>query len=203
MADGAVGMDEARQRAYAVKLEDMNPGDPELFKSNAFWSYFERLRNEDPVHWCRESEFGPYWSVTRYNDIMAVDTNHGVFSSEAALGGITIRDARPDLRRPSFIAMDPPRQCASEPDLGLPPGIGRAGVKKGDPQVEGAVDQGEGLGLPEGGMPPEGGGAEPDRGNLQTGAAERTLLHGRLRKWWAARGSNPRPPGCKPGALTS
>jgi len=40
---------------------------------------------------------------------MAVDTNHGVFSSDAALGGITIRDARPDLRRPSFIAMDPPR----------------------------------------------------------------------------------------------
>ena len=45
----------------------------------------------------------------RYNDIMAVDTNHQVFSSDAALGGITIRDARPDLRRPSFIAMDPPR----------------------------------------------------------------------------------------------
>jgi len=22
-------------------------------------------------------------------------------------------------------------------------------------------------------------------------------------RWWAARGSNPRPPGCKPGALTS
>ena len=75
MADGTVGMDEARRRAYAVKLEDMNPGDPELFKSNAFWSYFERLRNEDPVHWCRESEFGPYWSVTRYNDIMAVSVN--------------------------------------------------------------------------------------------------------------------------------
>ena len=109
MADGAISLDEARARAYALKLEDLNPGDPELFKSNAFWPVFERLRNEDPVHWCRDSEFGPYWSVTRYNDIMAVDTNHGVFSSEAALGGITIRDARPDLRRPSFIAMDPPR----------------------------------------------------------------------------------------------
>ena len=109
MADGVIGLDEARARAFGMKLEDMNPGDPELFKANAFWPYFERLRNEEPVHWCRDSEFGPYWSVTRYNDIMAVDTNHGVFSSEAALGGITIRDARPDLRRPSFIAMDPPR----------------------------------------------------------------------------------------------
>jgi len=109
MADGAMKLeDEARARAYSMPLEDINPGDPELFLNNGFWAYFERLRAEDPVHWCKDSEFGPYWSVTRYEDIMAVDTNHGAFSSDAALGGITIRDARPDLRRPSFIAMDPP-----------------------------------------------------------------------------------------------
>jgi len=110
MADGAMKLaDEARDRAWSMPLEEMNPGDPDLFRTNTFWPYFERLRAEEPVHWCRDSEFGPYWSVTRYADIMAVDTNHGVFSSEAALGGITIRDARPDLRRPSFIAMDPPK----------------------------------------------------------------------------------------------
>jgi cytochrome P450 len=110
MADGAMKLaDEARDRAFSMPLEEMNPGDPDLFRTNTFWPYFERLRAEEPVHWCRESEFGPYWSVTRYADIMAVDTNHQVFSSEAALGGITIRDARPDLRRPSFIAMDPPK----------------------------------------------------------------------------------------------
>ncbi len=113
MADGAMklatSLEEARARAYATPLEDFHPGDPDLFRTNTHWPYFERLRKEDPVHWCRDSEFGPYWSVTRYNDIMAVDTNHQVFSSDAALGGITIRDARPDLRRPSFIAMDPPR----------------------------------------------------------------------------------------------
>jgi cytochrome P450 len=50
--------------------------------------------------------------VTKYNDIMAVDTNHQAFSSEAALGGITIRDNPVDLRRPSFIAMDPPKHDA-------------------------------------------------------------------------------------------
>ena len=110
MADGATNLrDEARARAYATPLEDFHPGDPDLFLNDAHWPYFERLRAEDPVHWCKDSEFGPYWSVTRYQDIMAVDTNHGVFSSDAALGGITIRDARPDLRRPSFIAMDPPK----------------------------------------------------------------------------------------------
>ena len=110
MADGAMKpIDEARARAYSMALEDMNPGDPDLFRTNTHWPYFERLRAEDPVHWCKDSEFGPYWSVTRYNDIMTVDTNHEVFSSDAMLGGITIRDARQDHRRPSFIAMDPPK----------------------------------------------------------------------------------------------
>ncbi|MDP3869096.1 cytochrome P450 [Phenylobacterium sp.] len=110
MADGAMKLaDEARARAYSLPREEFNPGDPELFRTNTHWPYFERLRREEPVHWCKDSEFGPYWSITKYNDIMTVDTNHGVFSSEAALGGITIRDARPDLRRPSFIAMDPPK----------------------------------------------------------------------------------------------
>ena len=110
MADVAMKLaDEAKARAYSLPLEEFHPGDPDLFRTDTHWPYFERLRREDPVHWCADSEFGPYWSVTRFNDIMAVDTNHGVFSSEAALGGITIRDARPDLRRPSFIAMDPPK----------------------------------------------------------------------------------------------
>jgi cytochrome P450 len=114
MADGSPYMSSdqtaraARERAYATPLADFHVGDPDLFATDTHWPWFERLRAEAPVHYCRESEFGPYWSVTRFEDIMAVDTNHGVFSSEAARGGITIRDARPDLRRPSFIAMDPP-----------------------------------------------------------------------------------------------
>ena len=44
--------------------------------TNTIWPFFERLRAEDPVHYCAESEFGPYWSITRYDDIMAVETNH-------------------------------------------------------------------------------------------------------------------------------
>jgi cytochrome P450 len=109
MADGSSPIArDARERAYATPLQDFNPGDPELFLTDSHWPWFERLRAEAPVHYCRESEFGPYWSITRYADIMAVDTNHATFSSDSALGGITIRDARADLRRPSFIAMDPP-----------------------------------------------------------------------------------------------
>src|SRR6202051_2425683 len=100
---------EARERAAALPLEQFDPGNPELFRSDSFWPYFDRLRREDPVHYCKDSMFGPYWSVTKYNDIMDVDTNHAVFSSATALGGITIRDIPSHLRSESFIAMDQPR----------------------------------------------------------------------------------------------
>jgi cytochrome P450 len=43
---------------------------------------------------------------------MEIETNHAVFSSASSLGGITIRDIDPDLRRESFIAMDQPRHGA-------------------------------------------------------------------------------------------
>jgi len=102
----------ARERACALPLEDFDPGHPDLFRSDTHWPYFDRLRKEDPVHYTRDSMFGPYWSVTKYNDIMEVETNHSAFSSAASLGGITIRDMSPDLRRESFIAMDQPRHSA-------------------------------------------------------------------------------------------
>jgi cytochrome P450 len=102
----------ARQRAASLPLEAFDPGDPELFRTDTFWPYFDRLRKEAPVHYTKDSMFGPYWSVTRYNDIMDIETNHAVFSSAAMLGGITIRDIDPDLRRESFIAMDQPRHSA-------------------------------------------------------------------------------------------
>ncbi|MBO4226686.1 cytochrome P450 [Bradyrhizobium neotropicale] len=104
--------DRARERAFALPLEEFDPADPELFRSNAHWPYFDRLREEDPVHYTSDSMFGPYWSITRYEDIIDVEANHAVFSSASALGGITLVDVTPDLRRESFISMDPPRHAA-------------------------------------------------------------------------------------------
>jgi len=108
MADGSVDiLKDARAKAYATALADLNPAQPGLFQSNTMWPIFERLRKEDPVHFTAESEYGPYWSITKYNDIMAVDTNHQVFSSE---GGITIATQDGDEGPlPMFIAMDPPK----------------------------------------------------------------------------------------------
>ncbi|HEX7761576.1 MAG TPA: cytochrome P450 [Caulobacteraceae bacterium] len=99
----------ARERAYSMPIEDIKPADPELFRSDTLWPYFERLRKEDPVHYAVDDEFGPYWSVTKYNDIMAVDTNHQAFSSQ---GSITIGDQEEDFSLPMFIAMDPPKHDA-------------------------------------------------------------------------------------------
>jgi cytochrome P450 len=97
---------------YGLPLESLNVAQPALFQQDAHWAYFERLRAEDPVHFCAESIFGPYWSVTKFKDIMYVDTHHEIFSSE---GGITVgpppTDTPPEeqFRTPMFIAMDPPK----------------------------------------------------------------------------------------------
>ncbi|MHB8528610.1 MAG: cytochrome P450 [Caulobacteraceae bacterium] len=110
MADGAVDiLKDARAEAWATPLETLDMSLAERFRAYTFWPFFERLRAEAPVHWCPESEHGPYWSVTKYADIMTVETNHGVFSSE---GGITVADEREDFKLPMFIAMDPPKHDA-------------------------------------------------------------------------------------------
>jgi len=103
-------LSKAREDAYSMPLEKINPAQPDRFQSNTIWPYFERLRKEDPVHYTPESLYGPYWSITKYNDIMAIDTNHQVFSSEATMGGITLigNHGDPDPL-PMFIAMDPPK----------------------------------------------------------------------------------------------
>jgi len=99
----------ASEKAHATPLDEFNMINPSLFQSNTHWHYFERLRKEDPVHYCKESPVGPYWSITRFNDIMQVDTNHSVFSSEPS---IVVLDPEETFRLPMFIAMDPPKHDA-------------------------------------------------------------------------------------------
>jgi cytochrome P450 len=100
---------DAREAAYATPIERIDVSNPHLYQDDTWRPYFERLRREDPVHWCEAGMYGSYWSVTRYRDIMAVDTNQHAFSSDALMGGIVLRDLPMDMRRPSFISMDPPK----------------------------------------------------------------------------------------------
>ena len=87
-------------------LEQIDFSDPRLLEQDAWRPYFARLREEDPVHYQAESPFGPFWSITRFDDIVAVDSNYEVFSSEPT---IIIGDLTDDMRVEQFIAMDPPK----------------------------------------------------------------------------------------------
>jgi len=97
---------------YSIPLEQIDPSDAELFETDTLWGYFERLRKEAPVHWCNNRddgvyEFGPFWSVTRYDDIVHVEKNPELFSSEPS---IVISDPDPEFPlQAGFISMDGPR----------------------------------------------------------------------------------------------
>ncbi len=94
--------------AYSLPLDRIDVSDPKLYQNDIWYPYFERLRREDPVHWCQNGMHGSYWSVTKYKDIMHVETHHQAYSSEAKHGGITITDRPAEFRRRSFISSDPP-----------------------------------------------------------------------------------------------
>src|SRR5262252_4089500 len=98
-----------REDAWSIPLDKIDVSRPQLYQDDVWHPYFERLRREDPVHWCENGMYGSFWSVTKYKDIMAVDTNQKVYSSDAMMGGIVLRDTPMDYRRPSFISMDQPK----------------------------------------------------------------------------------------------
>jgi cytochrome P450 len=104
----SVVQQQAREAAWSMPLDAIDPANPDYFVEDTVGHYFARLRRDDPVHRSVSPVFGPYWSVTRYQDIMAVDTNHAVFSSDWTLGGITLTDAPEGEKLKMFIAMDPP-----------------------------------------------------------------------------------------------
>jgi cytochrome P450 len=89
-----------------VPLDQVDFSDPLLLKNDTWHDYFRRLRDESPVHYQADSPFGPFWSITRFEDIVAVDSNFQDFSSEPT---IIIGEVGDDLPAEMFIAMDPPK----------------------------------------------------------------------------------------------
>jgi len=118
----------ARERIYAAPLESLNPGDAHSFVNEEMWWKFERLRAEDPVHYTPESEsaHGAYWSITKWDDIIAIDTDTAQFSNEVSTS-LSLPGSNPSVLRmvgpdatpaevreaeirglPSLLSMDPP-----------------------------------------------------------------------------------------------
>lgn len=99
---------------YSLPLEDINVLQPRLFQEDAIWPYFERLRKEDPVHFFDDPRFGRHWSITRFKDIMYVDTHHDIFSSAGGItAGVPVNPESESqgggFQTRMFIAMDPPK----------------------------------------------------------------------------------------------
>jgi len=98
--------------AADVAIEDINPVNPWMFSQNRWQEYFKRLRREDPIHFNETETAGRYWSLTRYDDIKAVDTDWQNFSSARGITiGLPIGAEPPPgalTGIQTFIAQDPP-----------------------------------------------------------------------------------------------
>lgn len=127
--------------ANATPLAEINPARPDRFQADTIWPYFERLRREDPVHFTPESEFGPYWSITRWNDIMAVDTDNVAFSSADGIALANLEALAeqekvlgPRQRRGAgFITMDEPEHMTRR--KAVTPTVAPANIAKMAPLV--------------------------------------------------------------------
>ena len=95
-------------------LAELDPGNGDWFEQDKELRVFERLRQQSPVHLTEESQFGPYWSITRFEEVKYVDTNQQLFSSDIMNGGIRLggrpmEAPPPDLfHLPMFIMEDQP-----------------------------------------------------------------------------------------------
>ncbi len=94
-------------------MRSIHVADPQLFLNGDILDVLATLRTRDPVHYCDDSPYGPYWSVTRYSDIMQVDKDYETFSSDAHLGGVMIDDdivgdVDSEFFVKAFITTDPP-----------------------------------------------------------------------------------------------
>jgi cytochrome P450 len=92
-----------------MPLDQIDVSDPRLYQEDIHYPYFERLRRDAPVHYCKNSKYGPFWSVTKFKDIMTVETHPEIYSFAAKLGGVNIADRPTTVRTSGFLAMDPPR----------------------------------------------------------------------------------------------
>jgi len=98
----------ARHQVATMTLEELDVAHWDLMRFDTVWPYFERLRRESPVYFHENSIVGPFWSVTNYKLIKAVDTDAARFSSEPTIG-LNVAPEQDDAS--SFIAMDDPQHA--------------------------------------------------------------------------------------------
>jgi cytochrome P450 len=106
----------AADKMTHIPANGFDMAQPELYANVDVLETFKILREEDPIHFAENPHFGPMWHVTRYQDIVAIDTDHKRFSSSDQFGGIQIDDAvvRPPVEGveiSAFITKDQPEHA--------------------------------------------------------------------------------------------
>ena len=103
--------------ANELTIDQINPHNPYLFLEDRWQDHFARLRAEDPVHLNELETAGRFWSVTKYEDVRAVDGDWETYSSAKGITlGIkeiaTAEENEGQVGIQTFIAMDPPEHTA-------------------------------------------------------------------------------------------
>lgn len=98
-----------------LTLEDINLAFPDLFEQGRHHEAFKVLRREKPIHWNEGGdEIKGFWSVVRFEDLVAVSRRPDIWSSER---GIVFAEPRDEAEATlaangngkMLITMDPPR----------------------------------------------------------------------------------------------
>lgn len=124
----------ARDHAASIPLEEIDVGHWDLMRDDTIWPYFERLRREEPVYYHKDSIVGPFWSVTNYELIKAVDSDAEQFSSEPTIG---LNEVSAEDSASSFISMDDPHHAVQR--KAVAPVAGPRNLAALEPQIRGRV----------------------------------------------------------------
>ncbi len=91
-------------------LAEVDLLDHDLFADHEPWEVFERLQRNAPVYFHPEPAGRGFWSLTKYDDVLAVLSDPKTFSSELG-GAATIEDLPEDVlaARRNFLEFDPPK----------------------------------------------------------------------------------------------
>ncbi len=85
--------------ADQLALADINPLNAHLYGQDRYHRHFERLRNEDPIHFNEIETAGRYWSITKGADIRAVEGDWQTYSSASGIKPSRCSSRFPKARR--------------------------------------------------------------------------------------------------------
>jgi hypothetical protein len=81
-----------RREAFMMTLDQIDLADLDFFVNRDIHEAFHVLRREDPVHWQERQPGRGFWSLTKYDDILAIYRDPLGFSSAQ---GVSLSSAKP------------------------------------------------------------------------------------------------------------